>query len=1000
MKKVTYILLVLYSLSNITLLAQPDECSTALLLQDVTDWCSSNSAYTNATATQSNVPLPNCFGAQSNDVWFRFVAVASDVNITIYGNNNNQGTLIQPVVALYSGDCTSLTFVRCAVSNSSNISELSVGGLLAGSTYFIRVSSRTNNNGSFRLCLNNYLPIPQPGQDCETGTFLCNKNPVSFSFQGGSGNNGNEAAGTCLENGGTASESNSVWIKWVCAQSGTLAFDITPTDPLGDIDFAIFELPNGVNNCSNKIFLRCNAAGDDLSSPELNCQGVTGLSCSDNDTSEDPGCGGGNNKYSRCIDMVAGRAYGLMINNYQNAGTGFHISFSGSGTFNGSIANFQTDKLVNCGATDITFTDQSVNTTQYEWNFGENAIPATANTVGPHTINYPVGVHTAILTTTSAGGCKDFKSVVIQIGELEINGNATETDCQTPTGTLAVNIVKGTPPFQISYDNGQTFTSSSNTIFNQNNLGAGLYNIIVRDATNCEERLTLNIRNRGGFGIDDIEVQGENCTAQNGSIAIRIVGGSPLYQYSIDNGVTFQSSNAQNFSFNSLQAGTYNIVVKDATNCLLRQRIVVNRIDNFLISNIIKTNANCTASDGSISLEISGGNAPLQYSLDNGASFITTNAVVQSYTNLPEGIYFAVVRDAYGCEESRIINLGNQSGFTILSYSVVNEYCRQNNAQIRINLAGGIGPYRYSLNNGNTWVVGNAIDTTFAGLSAGNYIVAVEDSRGCKAYEYIQVINNPGINLAGIGKTDATCALQNGVLIPFCSGGNPPYQFQWYDTIRMQIVGQDSVLRNIPSSVYILTISDNQGCEIQDTITVNDTPKPDLLAFPEDTTITEGDKIILYTNQANGTFQWYPASNLSCSDCPTPVASVLETTRFYVTYTNEYNCSDNDTVIIRVSKVPIVIKHPTAFTPNDDEMNNVVYPNTINVSKINIYRIYDRWGELMFENTDFEPNNPLYGWDGTYKGKPAPQATYVYYIEATTIKQTKQYIKGDFLLLR
>lgn len=990
MKKILTIgFLVLYSY-----IKAQDECTNATFISDVTNFCSANAAYTNASATQSNDILPSCFTQSNQDVWFKFVAVASNINIDVYGDINGRGTLQQPQISFYKGNCSAFLQSSCA-SSTNNFTTLTTDGLLVGETYFIRINSRNNRSGTFQLCINNFLPPSVPGQDCNTAAFICTKNTVSFDFRNGAGSVQNEAQGTCLDGNGGSSESNSVWLKFTCAQSGTLTYDIVPAS-FGDIDWVLYELPNGINNCSNKTALRCNAAGDNQGTNEEECQGATGLSLNDNDVNEAPGCNEGNNKYCKYIDMIAGKSYALMINNFSNAGSGFNITFGGTSLFSGSIANFTTDKLIHCGPTNITFTSTSQNAIQYDWNFGINASPNTANTEGPHIVNYPIGVHTAVLTTTSAGGCKDFKDVSIVIGDLEINGTTTETDCQTPSGSIRINITKGTPPFLYSIDNGNTFTSTTSYSIVENGLSAGFYNIIVKDAVNCEQYLNLNIINRGGFRSLNTITRDENCDAKNGSILLEIAGGQAPYKYSIDNGINFITTNNLQQAFNNLNSGTYNIVIEDATNCRLTQIIILRKLNDLQILNILKTPATCTVADGSILVQISGGTAPYSYSKD-GIQFLSSNNSTFTFNNLREGIYFIQVRDFYGCQINQIINLGNRSGFIIDNFRTKDEYCFGGNGQISINLAGGVSPYNYSIDNGQTFSHNPNNDTTFNNLSANNYTILVEDSRGCRAFEYIPLLNNPGINLAGIAATNPSCEKANGVLIPFCSGGMPPYTFEWEDTVR-NIIYNDSVLRNVYSSIYVLTIKDMQGCVIKDTITLGDTPIPHFQAFPIDTTILETDGIILYTTGDNGTLTWTPPQFLSCTICPTPVAHPVGDSKYIATLTNSFGCSSKDTCIIRVKSILKDLSHPSAFSPNSDNQNDVVFPNGINVREILFYRIYNRWGELLFEQKNFPANDASYGWNGIYKNNEVNVGVYVYYVEAIMKNGKKEIIKGDFLL--
>ena len=114
--------------STLTLLAQPanDECANALELTDIVDFCSSPATYTNAQASQSSQETPGCFpddpNNPHNDIWFRFTAVATDVNIRVIGATrlNTGGTLRNPQLAIYSGTCSDLTLLQCISDNMNN----------------------------------------------------------------------------------------------------------------------------------------------------------------------------------------------------------------------------------------------------------------------------------------------------------------------------------------------------------------------------------------------------------------------------------------------------------------------------------------------------------------------------------------------------------------------------------------------------------------------------------------------------------------------------------------------------------------------------------------------------------------------------------------------------------------------------------------------------------------------------------------------------------------
>jgi len=111
-------------------------------------------------------------------------------------------------------------------------------------------------------------------------------------------------------------------------------------------------------------------------------------------------------------------------------------------------------------------------------------------------------------------------------------------------------------------------------------------------------------------------------------------------------------------------------------------------------------------------------------------------------------------------------------------------------------------------------------------------------------------------------------------------------------------------------------------------------------------------------------------------------------------------CTDSDTAIVVVNKGRRVFI-PTAFSPNSDDLNDVftVYGGA-GVTGVKKMMVFDRWGELLFEQSNFAPNDPAYGWDGTFKGKPVPTNAFVYYIEVEFNDGQVLAYKGDVTMIK
>ncbi|MBI1224631.1 MAG: OmpA family protein [Bacteroidetes bacterium] len=404
-----------------------DHCSKAMWLKDVTNYCSSPRQFTNFDATPGGPDPANCFppyiNDTDNDVWFKFTAVATVVNISVIGaiRNNPGGTLQYPQFVLYRGDCSALYEIGCISDGQGyNIVETFIGNLSVGATYFLRVDGRNNKTGTFQLCINNFNPVPSPSSDCSTAVVLCDKSSFNVPSMSNAGRNTSELPrGICVPE-----ESQSAWYKWTCEESGQLSFTLKPNNPSDDLDFVLFLLPNGVNDCDMKIPVRCMAAGENLGAPYSTwrrCSGATGLSASSTDIVEEQGCDENNDNFLTPLRMESGKSYALMVNNYQNTGNGFSVEFGGTGSFVGPVAHFTVSKLKIPVGEKLTIKNASSfagGIKNWEWNFGVGANPQKAKGAGPHAVTYnSAGKKSISLSIETANGCQVTKVREIQVTE-------------------------------------------------------------------------------------------------------------------------------------------------------------------------------------------------------------------------------------------------------------------------------------------------------------------------------------------------------------------------------------------------------------------------------------------------------------------------------------------------------------------------------------------------------------------------------------------------------
>jgi len=987
--KARYIMTLLCTAFTTFLLAQPanNECEGAIPIGNPNDYCSNVGQFTNVGATTSTYGKAPCFAdANGKDVWFVFTAVGSDATITVRGNRAQGGTLARPEMALYTNGCGgTISELRCeSDSQNDGILELYRGGLTIGASYLIRVQGRSAATGTFQLCINNYNPPVEPGSDCSSASILCDMSSFAIQKVTGIGSNADEADNTCLDqdNNGVdigPSESSSTWFVWTAATSGTLTFVITPLNKTDDIDFALFELPNGVTNCGGKRLLRCVATA---------CQGPTGLNLTSNQTSEDINCNAGEDGFVKFIDMEAGKSYGLLINNFSNTGNGFKMDFDGTGSFQGPQADFTVSdsNLTACVGQAISFTDATtfaLGTIQkWEWKFGVGASIAEANTRGVHTVSYKTpGLKSIVLTVTSDKGCVTTIVKTIQVeccpDHFTTSGVANNITCPgADDGAINVTVSSAYPPYTFAWDS--TRTSEDLT-----NLAAGTYTVTITDQATCDTTLTFDITGPPPVAFDTTITKPTCGGGMDGSITLTVTGGTPPYRFNWQN-TGFNSNNI----LSNISRGDYTVVVRDSNNCDTTLIIALKELElqlSPLVNAVTPPTCNGGA-NGSIQVNVVNGFGPFQYDWRDGRGFQNAN----SLTGLRAGTYSMDVRDANLCVGSFTFNMEDFPAL-VLTFDSTNVSCNgETDGSATAIAAGGVGNFTYAWSNGQR-------TATISDLADGNYTVIATDSNQCTITGTVTITEPAPVFVNVVSTEDLLCnGEKTGSITVAGTGGYTPYNF----SINGGTLQPNSSFTQLGAGTYTITIEDVQGCRSTTTATLIQ-PPPLIVDAGLDTTIELGSSVDLQAiANASVNWQWTPSDRLSCSDCPNPTASPVNNTQYVVTISNGDSCRASDSLTVFISKNrPIFI--PSAFSPNFDGANDFFTlfggPAAEVIEKL---LVFDRWGNLLFEGSNIPLGQEQLGWNGTFNGKPMAPGVFAYMAKVRFIDSEVILYEGDVTIVR
>lgn len=209
----------------------------------------------------------------------------------------------------------------------------------------------------------------------------------------------------------------------------------------------------------------------------------------------------------------------------------------------------------------------------------------------------------------------------------------------------------------------------------------------------------------------------------------------------------------------------------------------------------------------------------------------------------------------------------------------------------------------------------------------------------------------------------------------------------------------DPIARPAATTTYILSVTDNVGCPKpkKDTIVVTVLSK--IIAFAGvDTAVVVGQPLQFNASGGVGYF-WTPSTGLNHNNIANPVGIYngnFDSIRYKVLVNNQAGCVDSAFVSVRIFRTNPQIFVPTAFTPNGDGLNDYVRPIAVGISKMDYFRIYNRWGQLVYSSEDLESK----GWDGKIGGKDQATAVFVWLVRGTDYTGKVVFAKGTVALIR
>jgi gliding motility-associated-like protein len=659
--------------------------------------------------------------------------------------------------------------------------------------------------------------------------------------------------------------------------------------------------------------------------------------------------------------------------------------------------------------------------------------------------NLMAGTYT-LTVTDQAGNTRSSPVTLTDAAGPAMTVSMHPVDCNGQGGSLTVNASGGTSPLTYSSD-GNNYVSGN--VFTG---AAGNYTLYVKDANGCIATQSATIT----VACLRLAVSQNNasCTQNNGEIDVTASGGTPAYEYSIDNGSTWQPGAV----FSGLAPGNYTILVQDANG--LTNSVSVQLASVCIVGALTVADASCGQNNGTITVLASGGTAPYTYSID-GVHFQGGGV----FGPLAPGNYTVQINDANGYSGVASASIA-AIPLPSIAVQTTAASCNNNDGIIDVSATGGTPPYQYMIDQGAAVPGGH-----FTGVSTGNHQAVITDANGCLQKETVVVtLDNtvtasiPGpapicegtkVLLAavsnaetfawtpgdGLNKTNiltpeaspsattvysltaSTGICQQTVDVTVivnpapianagkgdtvCYGASTQLQgsggiyYSWTPAVYLTNpnVPDPGVNNPLNTTTYNLTVTDGNGCiSLQsDAVVVTVTP-PAAIWIGNDTSILAGQPVPMDVEDINGSgfesFSWSPATGLDNAAIRDPIASPEESITYTVLASTAAGCQAQGTRTIKVYSVADIFV-PNAFTPNGDGHNDILHARPVGIRDFKYFAIFNRWGQRIFYTAD-----PSVGWDGSTGGHYVNATTFVWMAAGIDYRGVLVERKGTVIVVR
>jgi len=612
-----------------------------------------------------------------------------------------------------------------------------------------------------------------------------------------------------------------------------------------------------------------------------------------------------------------------------------------------------------CAGTSATLTASGGGT--YQWSSPPGSATATASITPAATATYTV--------TVTSNGCTGTDNVVVTVNPLPVAAITSTTPA-----TCGMNNGSATASGGVSY-----LWSDSQTTATASNLASAIYTVTVTDANGCTASGSANVTSTSAPTATASSTN-ETCGQSNGTATVTPGGACGTGFTYLWNTMPAQSSAIAT----NLPAGNYTVTVS-CSGCTATATTTVTNLAGPSVSISGVINATCSMSNASATATASGGTPNYNYQWNSIPAQYTQNLV-----NVPAGNYIVSATDANGCIATNSVIITSTPGITTSITSFTNEDCGQSDGTATASVNGGNAPYVYQWNT-------NPVQSTSVAtnIPTGTYTVTATDAAGCTASTTVTIITI-NIPTASATSTNEFCGNSDGTATVTASGGSGNYSYLWNNGQTLQTA------TGLAAGSYTVTVSDN-FCTATATTFVTGIPGPNagFSCSPQVLTMMDG-PVSFLDNSSGNIVNWlwnYGDGSVTGSGANNShMYSNLGTYLVTLVVTDNNGCMDTVQDTVKVKEI-YTIYIPNAFTPNEDFINDLFFPQGINIDP-NEYEmtIFDRWGKLVFKSTKYGE-----GWNGTLNNKgdvkKVVMDAYVYRIKIKEVDGPKHEYIGRVSLI-